>query len=168
MEEFKNQGLVDKYFEKSYGWAAFPKVGKFAFMVGVGGADGQVYVKKENGQVEQVGKSKLALVSGGWSHGITVFSEIIFFENEEAFHRFVDGKFQFEVGAKVHVLNAGGDVAARTTGSGESTTIPGDSKGQAADFGYHNGMATFVLPKMGAMVDVSAQGQKFFYEPLTA
>lgn len=167
MEEFRNHGLVDKYFEKSYGWAAFPKVGKFAFMVGVGGADGEVYVKNESGVVQKVGNSKLALVSGGWSLGVTIFSKIIFFENKEAYQRFIKGNFEFEVGAKVHVLNAGGDAAARTTGSGGSASIT-DASGQVTDFGYHNGMATFVLPKMGAMIDVSAQGQKFFYEALTA
>lgn len=148
MEEFKNQGLVNKYFEKSYGWAAFPKVGKA--IIGVGGADGQVYVKNKRGEVEQVGKSKLALVSGGWSLGITFFSEIIFFENEKAFQRFIDGNtFEFDDDAKVHELHT-------------------DETDQQADLGYHNGMATFVLPKKGETVDVSAQGQKFFYQALTA
>mmetsp|Transcript_31428 Transcript_31428/g.64095 ORF Transcript_31428/g.64095 Transcript_31428/m.64095 type:complete len:149 (+) Transcript_31428:119-565(+) len=146
MEEFKSQGLVNKYFENSYGWAAFPKVGKA--IIGVGGADGQVYIKNERGEVEQIGKSKLALVSGGWSLGITFFSEIIFFENEEAFHRFNDRKtFEFDDDAKVHEIHA-------------------DETDQQADFGYHNGMATFVLPKKGETVDVSAQGQKFFYQAL--
>ncbi|KAL7467967.1 hypothetical protein ACHAXS_008191 [Conticribra weissflogii] len=147
MEAFKNQGLVNEYFEKSYGWAAFPKVGKA--IVGVGGADGQVYVKNERGEVEQVGKSKLALVSGGWSLGITYFSEIIFFENEEAFQRFVNGNtFEFDEDDTVHELHA-------------------DKTDQVGDFGYQNGMATFVLPEKGEKADVSAQGQKFFYQALT-
>jgi lipid-binding SYLF domain-containing protein len=164
MEEFKKQGLVDEYFEKSYGWAAFPKVGKFAFLVGVGGAGGEVFVKKDGGEAEKVGKATLALASGGWSLGLTVFSEIIFFENKEAYDLFTNGNFEFQAGAKVHVLNAAVDSAARTTGSSETAAVAGEG-GSAKNFGYHGGMATFVLPKMGAMIDVSAEGQKFFFEP---
>ena len=164
MEEFKKQGLVDEYFETSYGWASFSKVGKFAFIVGVGGAGGEVYVKKDGGEVEKVGKTKLVLASGGWSLGLTVFSEIIFFENKQAYDLFTKGNFEFQAGAKVHVLQAGADSAARTTGSSETTAVAGGS-GNAKNMGYHDGMATFVLPKMGAMIDVSVEGQKFSFEP---
>lgn len=77
MEEFKKSGLVDSYFEKSYGWAVFPKVGKFAFIVGMGGAGGEVYVRKEGGEPEKVGVTTLAMASGGWSLGLTVYKEIV-------------------------------------------------------------------------------------------
>jgi len=76
MDKFKESGLVDTYFEKSYGWAVFEKVGKFAFIVGVGGAGGEVYVNKEGG-AEKVGKVTMAMASGGWSLGLTVYSEIV-------------------------------------------------------------------------------------------
>lgn len=164
MEEFKKAGLVNEYFENAYGWASFPKVGKFAFMVGIGGAGGEVFVKKPDGEVENVGKSTLVLASGGWSLGLTIFSEIIFFENKEAFDRFTNGNFEFQAGAKVHCLTAGADSAARTTGSGETTAVAGSEGGKSTG-GYHDGMATFVLPKMGAMIDVSAEGQKFSFSP---
>ena len=52
----------------------------------------------------------------------------------------------------MHVLHAAADAAARRTGTSETTAIAGGAGG-AKSFGYFNGMATFVLPKMGAMVD---------------
>ena len=66
--------------------------------------------------------------------------------------------------AKVHVLNTGPESVARTTGSSETTGASVANKGA----GYTNGMATFILPKAGAMIDVSAEGQKFTYRALTA
>lgn len=156
MEEFKDAGL-DDFFENSYGYAAFPKVGKFAFIVGVGGASGTVYVK---GRKE--GYAKLKMASGGWSLGLTIYSEIIFFKDEDAFEKFTDGSgFQFEAGAKAHVLKAGASASARTTGSSAATSGEASAAGGYAA----NGMATFVLPKMGAMIDVSVEGQKFSYAP---
>ena len=95
MEEFKNADL-EEYFEKAYGWAAFPQVGKFAFIIGVGGAGGEVFAHDEAGKVTKVGESTLMLASAGWSLGLTVFSEIIFFENEEASKHFTSGAFKFE------------------------------------------------------------------------
>lgn len=156
MEEFKNAGL-EEYFENAYGYAAFPKVGKFAFIVGVGGAGGDVYVKDKG----KVGTSKLMMASGGWSLGLTVYSEVIFFEDEDAFNKFTSGNFEFQAGAKAHILHVGADSAARTTGSGETTGAAG---GAGTKGGYTNGMATFVMPKGGAMLDVSCEGQKFSYK----
>eukprot|EP01083_Nonionella_stella_P268487 907667_1 len=158
MEEFKNANL-EEYFEKAYGWAAFPQVGKFAFIIGVGGAGGEVFAHDEAGKVTKVGESTLMLASAGWSLGLTVFSEIIFFENEEAFKHFTSGTFEFEAGAKIHIIKTGVDAAARTTGSGETigTSVT------TANQDYTNGMATFVMPKLGAMIDISAEGQRFNY-----
>ena len=206
---FKQSGDLGEYFDKSYGYAAFPKVGKFAFIVGIGGAGGDVYIRSKDGKGEmvKVGTSKMGMASGGWSLGLTVYSEIIFFENKEAFDSFASGNFEFQAGvselipryfkkqacgsfifdgmhkshflilkrlhnfllmcqrqAKVHVLNTGAESAARTTGSSETTGASMANKGT----GYTNGMATFILPKAGAMIDVSAEGQKFTYRALTA
>ena len=102
MEEFKNKHL-EKYFEDSYGWAVFPKVGKFAFIIGVGGAGGEVYVHEEVGKATKVGKSIMISASAGWSLGLTVFSEIIFFENEEALKKFTSGTFEFQAGVSLLV-----------------------------------------------------------------
>ena len=48
-----------------------------------------MYIRKEDGEVEQVGKTTLALASGGWSLGLSIFSEIIFFEDKEAYEHFI-------------------------------------------------------------------------------
>jgi len=160
MQEFKNAGL-EEFFEKAYGYAVFPKVGKFAFIVGAGGAKGDVYVKKE-GSAQKVGTSILMMASGGWSLGLTVYAEIIFFENEDAFKKFSSGNFECQAGARAHVLHVGADSAARTTGSGETTGTSNDAQAKGE---YQDGLATFVRPQMGLAVDVSLEGQKFSYTP---
>ena len=142
-------------------------VGKGAFIIGVGGATGEVYIN-EGGEAKKVGKSDLVQASAGWSLGVQVATEIIFFENKEAFDRFTTGTFEFEAGAKCSVLTLGADSTARTTGTSEATTAgmtdPGSKTKVATDTGYTNGMATFMALKMGLMVDVSVGGQKFFYK----
>ena len=65
--------------------------------------------------------------------------------------------------AKVHILSTGADAATRTTGSGDTL---GSMVG--ANEGYTNGMTTFVLPKVGAMIDVSVEGQRFNYSAIEA
>ena len=81
----------------------------------------------------------------------------IFFEDQAAFDKFTKGNFEFQAGARVHCLTMGNDAAARTTG-GSGGSIPRDE--------YYEGCMTFVLPTMGAMIDVSAEGQKFSYSPM--
>ena len=46
-QEFKDAGLED-FVDKAYGRAAFSKVGKFSFLVGIGGAGGNVYAKVDD------------------------------------------------------------------------------------------------------------------------
>jgi lipid-binding SYLF domain-containing protein len=145
MEAFKKLGL-DDYFNNAYGYALFETVGKGAFIVGVGGAKGEAYTRGEDGEMCQVGKVVMTMASGGWSLGVAVFSEIIFFENETAFQHFCTGNFEFSGTAQFCVLTAG---AATSTAAR-----------------YTDGTATFMAPKGGLFVDVSAEGQKFFYEAL--
>ena len=103
----KEAGL-GSYLNESYGWAFFEKVGKGAFIIGVGGGEGDVYRKEcPNDPPEtatKVGTSTIVLASAGWSLGVEVITEIIFFQTREAFERFTTGKFEFEAGAKARAL----------------------------------------------------------------
>ena len=68
---FKNAGASAKYFDKSYGYAVFPTIGKGA--VGVGGAhgNGQVY---EQGKL--VGYAEMSQMTVGLSLGGKTFSVV--------------------------------------------------------------------------------------------
>jgi lipid-binding SYLF domain-containing protein len=123
-----------------------------------------VYAKKDGYDAVLVGTSVLVESSAGWSLGVQVASEIIFFEDEAAYNKFTSGSFEFSAGAKVAVVTMGADSSARTTGASKSTGVTGSKS--TVEGGYHHGMATFVVLKMGAMVDVSVSGQKFSFKPV--
>lgn len=165
LAKFKRAGL-EKYFDECYGFALFENVGKFGFIVGLGGGGGKVYTKSGD-EFKLVGESTMMHASGGWSLGVQVASEIIFFENEESFNKFTNGNFEFEATAKCAVVTVGADSTARTTGISETRGTSGADT-EVVKGGYSGGMATFMVLKMGLMVDVSVGGQKFSYKPLAA
>ena len=77
-------------------------------------------------EFETVGRSTLALASGGGgSLGLTIFSEVIFYENKEAYDRFTKGSFEFQAEAKVYRFQAEAHSAACTSGSNEITAVAG-------------------------------------------
>lgn len=148
MEETFKGTAAEGLFEEAYGWCYFENVGKGAFIIGLGGAKGDVYLNK-NGEAKLVGKSTLMEASAGWSLGVKVASEIVFFEDEDAFEAFTSQNFQFGAGASAIVLNKGG------------VSATGVSKKYNKD-----GYAIFLKSKIGAMIDVSVDGQKFMYKSL--
>jgi len=148
LEELKKYDGLETYFDNAYGWAYFENVGKFGFMVGLGGGGGKVYVR-DGDTTKLVGTATMMEASGGWSLGVTVKSEIIFFENEEAFKQFTSGSFAFDATAQCAVATLGAETSAK---SGIGTQC------------YANGLATFIVVKGGLMVDASVGGQKFSYK----
>lgn len=107
METFKNAGL-DNYFDSAYGFAVFETVKKAAVLIGAGGAKGEVYAKNENGEMKKVGDASMTMISGGWSLGLSIYSEIIFFETKAALDKFTSsGSYEFEGTARAHVTHAG-------------------------------------------------------------
>jgi len=149
VEDLKKHGLED-YLNNAYGWAYFENVGKFGFLVGMGGGGGKVYVR-EGETSKQVGTSTMMEASGGWSLGVQVKSQIIFFENEAAFKKFTSGTFAFDATAQCAVATLGAETSA--------------ASGMGSEL-YGNGMATFIVVKGGLMVDVSVGGQSFNYTAL--
>ena len=77
----------------------------------------------------------------GFSFGGEYFSEIIFFRDKDDMDKFKSGNYTF---------------AAQVTGVALST-------GASSKVDYQSGMAVFVMPDVGLMVDASLGGQKFKY-----
>jgi lipid-binding SYLF domain-containing protein len=127
---------IQRFFDKSYGYAVLPKVFKGAFLVGGAYGKGEVY---EQGKM--VGYCSMSQATLGFSFGGEYFREIIFFRDKNDLDVFKTEEFTF---------------SAQITGV--AATI-----GAAAKADYQAGMAVFVTTDKGLMVDVSLGGQKFKY-----
>ena len=133
----KDPGLKD-FFEKSYGYAVFPTVGKAAYIVG--GTYGKGYVYEQG---NPIGYASIVEASVGLQIGGQGFSEIIFFKDKTTLDYFKLGNYEFSAQASAVAVTLG--VAARAE--------------------YNEGVAVFILPKGGLMADLSIGGQKFTFEP---
>jgi lipid-binding SYLF domain-containing protein len=129
---------MEAFFDKAYGYAVFPTVGKGG--IGIGGAygSGLVYAK---GAV--TGRTSLKQVSVGFQWGGQAYREIIFFEGKENFEDFTAGNFELS-----------GQVSAVAV-----------TAGIAAETKYSNGVAIFTMAKGGLMYEAAVAGQKFSYDP---
>src|SRR5438045_3164770 len=85
---FKKSGEASQFFAGSYGYAAFPSVGKGGIVLG--GAFGRGKVFRGGARVADV---SLTQVSVGFQLGGQAYSEIIFFENKTTFDDFLSGNF---------------------------------------------------------------------------
>lgn len=137
---FKNKDSTMKvFFQKAYGYAVFPTVGKGG--MGIGGAygKGKVFVKGE-----LIGSASLSQVTIGFQLGGQAYREIIFFRDKAALKRFTRGNF--ELGAQASAVAA--------------------TAGASADAAYSDGVAVFTLAKGGLMYEATVGGQKFSFTPL--
>ena len=155
---FRGAGQSAKFFDRSYGYALFPTVGKGA--VGLGGAygSGRVYAKGA-----YVGDTSMTQLTVGPQLGGQAYSQVIFFENKRAFDEFTGGNF--ELGAQVSAVGivAGASAQVSTGGSGlGSSGTPSHAKTLG---GYQKGLAIFTVAKGGLMYEASVGGQKFSYTP---
>lgn len=136
--------LLDKdpglkvFFDKSYGYAIFPTVGKAAYIVGGTYGKGYVYEKGS-----PIGYTSIVEASIGLQLGGQGFTEIIFFKDKVTLDYFKKSNFEFSAQASAVAVNVG--VASK------------------AD--YDNGVAVFTMPKGGLMAEASVGGQKFTFEP---
>jgi lipid-binding SYLF domain-containing protein len=154
---FKQAGASGAFFDKAYGYAVFPTIGKAG--VGVGGAfgKGRVYEKGK-----YVGDTSMTQVTVGWQLGGEGFSQIIFFEDKRALDEFKKGNFEFGADAQAVAITAAAGAKASTAGSSAGASA---GKHDAATVGkYHKGMATFTVVKGGLMYEASVGGQKFSYK----
>lgn len=155
---FKDSPVVEPYFNKSYGHAVFPTIGKGG--IGIGGAhgSGQVY---QGGKL--TGKTTMTQLTIGWQLGGQAYSQIIFFEDKRAYDDFTSGNFEFGAQASAVAITAGAQAQAGTAGTGASAS-PGGSAGSQAQTKFHNGMAVFTRAKGGLMYEATIGGQKFSFD----
>ena len=129
---------LKRFFNKAYGYAIFPLVGKAG--IGFGGAYGEGEVYRRG---TYVGDTTLTQVSFGFQLGGQSFIEIIFFKDKAHYKDFIQGNFELGAQASAVALSAG----------------------ISADVDYDNGVAVFTLPKQGLMYEAVIAGQKFSFDP---
>jgi lipid-binding SYLF domain-containing protein len=130
---------LDSLLQQSAGYVVFPEVGKGGVIVGGAYGRGIVF---ENGQ--PVGYAELNQASIGAQLGGQTFSELIVFRDPQGLAALKEGRFDIGATASATALTAG---AAATTQFGD------------------DGVAVFVVPRGGLMVDVSVSGQQINFEP---
>lgn len=125
--------------DQAYGWAVYPKITKAAFVIGGAGGEGMVF---RNG--DPIGTSKLKQGSFGLQAGGQQYSEVIFFQNKEAFEKFKNGNLKFSAQTSAVAI------------------VPGAS----FDVAYDEGVAVFTRVKGGLMAEASLGGQHFSFIPV--
>jgi lipid-binding SYLF domain-containing protein len=158
MNIFKAAGESGTFFKNAYGYAVFPTVGKGG--VGVGGAFGKGRVYEHGKNVGDVSVSQLTV---GFQLGGQAYSEIVFFQDQNAFKKFTSGTFAFGAEASAIAITAAAGARANTTGG--SAGVSGGKHDAATVGAYHDGMATFTVAKGGLMYEATIGGQKFSYTP---
>ena len=154
---FRDAPESKPFFNKAYGYAVFPLIGKGAYVVGGAYGKGRVY---RGGQ--HVGDASMTQATIGFQLGGQAFSQVIFFEDKRAFDEFTGGNFEFGVQATAVAITAGASVQAGTTGTAASASGTQDHARHVAP-NYHKGMAVFTVTKGGLMYEASIGGQKFQY-----
>ena len=129
---------IQRFFDKSYGYAVLPKIFKGAFWLGGAFGRGEVY---EQGKM--VGFCDVKQATLGLSFGGEYFREIIFFRDKSDLGIFKAEEYTF---------------SAQATGVAATA-------GAAAKADYRDGLAVFIATDKGLMVDASLGGQKFQYVP---
>lgn len=129
---------LDNFFARAAGYAVFPTVGKGGMAVGGAYGTGVLY---ERGRA--VGTTTLTQVTVGFQLGGQAYSEIIFFETDQALADFKGGQFAIAAEASAVALASGASANAK----------------------YEQGVAIVTATKGGLMYEASVGGQKFSYEP---
>jgi lipid-binding SYLF domain-containing protein len=125
--------------QSAYAYAVFPDVGKGAFIVGGAGGVGVLY---EHGM--PTGNVKISKASFGASVGAESMAELVILGDQNAVNQLKSGSFDLGANVQAVVLTSGG----------------------AAPTGTVRGTRVFIMPRGGAMVDVSVAGQRISFEPL--
>ena len=161
IRSFSNAGESADYFKTAYGYAVFPAIGKAGAAVGGAYGEGRVFV-----DAKHVGNATMTQLTLGFQLGGQVFSQIIFFENAQAFRDFTSGQFEFSAQATAVAITAGASVEANTGGGVAAGVSGGRNDARTRHGGYRKGMAVFTIARGGLMFEVALGGQKFSYTPL--
>lgn len=125
---------MESFFSSSYGYIILPNVGKGGLGIGGAAGNGVAYQGGNN-----IGFAKMTQITIGFQAGGQVYSEVVFFEDQEAFERFKNSKV--EMSAQVSAVAA--------------------AEGASLNAKYVEGVAVFTLAKGGLMYEASVGGQQF-------
>lgn len=129
---------LSAFLHDAHGYVVFPKVGKGGYIVGGSYGRGVVY---ESGT--SLGYADITQATVGLQIGGETFMEVLAFESESDERRFESGKLAFSANVTAVLLKTGAAASAR----------------------YTDGVAVFVKPIGGAMLEASIGGQQFTYQP---
>ena len=130
---------LQEVLDKSHGYVVFPSVGEGGAIAGAAYGRGIAYERgRPTGYVE-LKQGSIGLQLGGQT-----FSEIIVFEDEEAYSKLHSGPFTL-----------GADATATAIGTG----VAGETQ-------FRNGMIVFVQPQGGAMAGLAVSGQQLEFAPI--
>lgn len=160
LANFKRSPHTKTFFNNAYGYAVFPTIGKGGLGIGAAHGKGQVYRKGS-----LVGKTSMTQLSIGFQAGGQAYSQIIFFQNKQAFEDFTSGNFEFGAGASAVALTVAAQAQAGTSGVSSSAGTDAEATKQNKA-NYVEGMAVMTLAKGGLMYEAALAGQKYNYKPL--
>lgn len=135
----KDDPDMAKLFNDSYGYIILPNVGKGGLGVGAASGNGVAF---EQGKM--IGYAKMSQVTVGLQAGGQAYSEVVFFEDADAFGRFKANKV--EMSAQVSAVIA--------------------ASGASKDAKYVDGVLVFTRTKGGVMYEASVGGQQFKFRKL--
>jgi lipid-binding SYLF domain-containing protein len=139
LTEMRNaDSSLTPFLDKGYGHAIFPSVGSGGFIVGGGWGRAAVYEQGNLIGFADMTKANVGLTAGGQR-----FKQLIVFQDKASLDRFKSNQL---------ALDANASAVALTTGA-------------AASANYRNGVAIFVQPIGGLMVEANVGGQQFRFSP---
>jgi hypothetical protein len=158
IELFRSIPQVATYFDSSYGYAVWPRIGRGG--LGIGGAmgRGQVFV---GGQL--TGTSRLMDITIGAQAGGQAYRQVVFFQDKAAYDKFTGGKFEFDASASAVAVTASAQASAGTQGASAAAGAGRPNTGAAQ--GYVNGMQTFTMAEGGLMYAATIGGQRYNFDP---
>ncbi|MGA9520244.1 MAG: hypothetical protein WBV82_02195 [Myxococcaceae bacterium] len=133
----KDKGLA-KLLETAYGYAVLPAVGKATLVLGAAYGMGEVFKGGKLIGYCGVGQFTLGVQLGGQT-----YSELVVFQNEEAFNRFKHAGIGFAANASAVLVKAGA----------------------VATNKYKNGLQIFVQSEGGMMIELGIGLQKLVFRP---
>ena len=135
--ESKDLGLK-RLLHKAHAYAVFPSVGKAGAVVGGGYGRGVVFEKGK-----RVGYATITQLTVGVQLGGDTFIEVVVFESPEAFERFKRGATRFAANASAVLIKAGA----------------------ASSKNFEKGVAVYVWPEGGMLLEAGIGGQRFRFKP---
>jgi lipid-binding SYLF domain-containing protein len=129
---------LEGFLSHSAGYVVFPQVGKGGYIVGGSYGRGIVYEKGMFIGYADISQATIGLQAGGQT-----FKELVVFESQADLERFKAGKVALAANLSAVALKTGAAGSAK----------------------YTDGVAVFVQPIGGLMVEAAIGGQQFTYQP---